>query len=764
MDQPMIYPETNDQENVINNNKTIQETQDIEESENDQNIFFIIKDKNSYILSCSLKKNDSILLKLKLYSNSITFYYESIYNNENLLKISNLFLLCQDMNESFNLLIDILNKNGNNIKLDFINDDKAKLSLFVELPTKKKENAYILLNKKQIKLKKNLNENKVYELNELNNKIEKIQKNQSELEKKLEEKLEILNTIVDKQNYLEIELKNKIKEIEQIKLFQNKYEKKSKNDVNKIDIIEKEQKDILLNIDHIKEKQKCIDEINKNNEQNIDKILKNFPEIETKIELIKNNQDEMHEVLNNKNNEIEHLTERLLNYQNTLDKIKVDINTIKENQSNIKDEIREKDEKQKLEEIEENKNNIINENKKEDEEYTKEIIKQIEDLKKENKIMKAKIINNEQKLISFMKTINNKLNELEDEKINPADFQFVKNISSELFNINVYNNRACIFSSYHDDNIYIAYGVVLSLNLECYDILNNKKFIIIKQLHKDSFDSCRYFLDDIQKRDLIITSSLDSHVKLVNFKKEKSEIILDLNFESTKGEIINTTCFFKEYIIVPFSREGKVKFYSMNSDYIGELEGDAGFILGLNKYYWEKKNLHYALIANTVGIYAFIIDGFCLYHKFIPPAKVKKKEKKKEEKDKEEDEEDNGFDEPYIIEKDDTLILIGPCFYYGYIYLWDFLKGNLIYTFETISGISDICIWNNKYIFASLINNKNNFQFELINLESKEIEKKFVKRDKEDGAGIKVLRHKSKGDYLICISSKGNLDLYTIKK
>ena len=161
MDQPMIYPETNDQENVINNNKTIQETQDIEELENEQNIFFIIKDKNSYILSCSLKKNDSILLKLKLYSNSITFYYESIYNNENLLKISNLFLLCQDMNESFNLLIDILNKNGNNIKLDFINDDKAKLSLFVELPTKKKENAYILLNKKQIKLKKNLNENKV---------------------------------------------------------------------------------------------------------------------------------------------------------------------------------------------------------------------------------------------------------------------------------------------------------------------------------------------------------------------------------------------------------------------------------------------------------------------------------------------------------------------------------------------------------------------------------------------------------------------------
>ena len=62
--------------------------------------------------------------------------------------------------------------------------------------------------------------------------------------------------------------------------------------------------------------------------------------------------------------------------------------------------------------------------------------------------MKEKIKNNDKKLTSFMKAIDNKLNEIEDEKINPADFQFVKNISSELFNINVYNNRACIFSSY----------------------------------------------------------------------------------------------------------------------------------------------------------------------------------------------------------------------------------------------------------------------------------------------------------------------------
>ena len=35
------------------------------------------------------------------------------------------------------------------------------------------------------------------------------------------------------------------------------------------------------------------------------------------------------------------------------------------------------------------------------------------------------------------------------------------------------------------------------------------------------FDSCRYFYDENNKRDLILTTSLDNHVKVINFKKRK---------------------------------------------------------------------------------------------------------------------------------------------------------------------------------------------------------------------------------------------------
>lgn len=96
-------------------------------------------------------------------------------------------------------------------------------------------------------------------------------------------------------------------------------------------------------------------------------------------------------------------------------------------------------------------------------------------------------------------------------------------ITSDLFKENFYNNRASIFYSITYDTIYVAYGIK-SLDLECYDVIYDKKFIIKKQLHKMPFDSSRYYYDDNKKRDLLITASRDSHVKLINFKKEDSEI------------------------------------------------------------------------------------------------------------------------------------------------------------------------------------------------------------------------------------------------
>ena len=85
------------------------------------------------------------------------------------------------------------------------------------------------------------------------------------------------------------------------------------------------------------------------------------------------------------------------------------------------------------------------------------IMKQIEELKKENVLLKKKISNNEKNL----ELIKKKLIEMGDDKIYPGDFKFKKTISSDLFDVNVYNNRACIFTSCQDDNVYVVYGIFL---------------------------------------------------------------------------------------------------------------------------------------------------------------------------------------------------------------------------------------------------------------------------------------------------------------
>jgi hypothetical protein len=67
-------------------------------------------------------------------------------------------------------------------------------------------------------------------------------------------------------------------------------------------------------------------------------------------------------------------------------------------------------------------------------------------------------------------------------KTDPYNFKYDELISQDLFDQNFYNNRACIFTSFRDNKIYIAYGEK-SLNLEGYDLLDSEKFTIKEKLH-----------------------------------------------------------------------------------------------------------------------------------------------------------------------------------------------------------------------------------------------------------------------------------------
>ena len=400
-----------------------------------------------------------------------------------------------------------------------------------------------------------------------------------------------------------------------------------------------------------------------------------------------------------------------------------------------------------IEKIKQNNSYLSQENQKTNKKFEETrayIDLKIEKLIQENEDMKKKINDLNHKYSTLNKTILG----LIKEQRSPTGFEYEKTISSNLFKKNFYNNRACLFASQIDNKVYVAFGET-SLNLVCYDIIDDKKFTIIENLHENNFDTCRYFYDSNKKRDLLITASLDAHVKLINFKRDKSTKIMDLNFQSKNAKVINNTSYIlKDIILIPISSStaGTIKFYNMDAEYISELEENAGFILGLNTFYDQQKKENYILIANDKGILSYNMEQSSIME-FIP--------KMTEEK------ENNGFDEPYVIKKNNKLLLVGPCFYHGFIFLWDFYNRDLIKTIKTSSGISDINFWDNNYIFAGMVHSKNE-SFILINIEKGEIEKKFELRKPNDvSAGVKVLKHES-GNYLISATMSGDLNLFVI--
>ena len=704
---------------------------DIEDDENEayeiteEKTFIIEHCNETYLLSISTTNQNSILFKLKLNKEFITEYYQRIYKLDSLIKISELFKIYNTLEESYSVIIENLEKNSKEVKIDF-NKYNVKVTLDFVLLLRKKVTANFILKKKEINIGSILNL--------FNNKIINFQGNQTQLEGKLTK----INELLNQKQGIENELKAKINELAIIKNSQIDLENSINQNKNSIKDISNEQNNILSKIEEISSKNK-----------NLGLILQKYNELKNKS----NENAEKYLELN----------KSIQSFQKSLSKISEEINLVKNNQEEIKANIENKEEKTKLiikrqSNFEENNKNDINELRKEIDFLKNDMGKKIEDLTKKIENMGEKKEEKEIRLkIEKQKKLEKEYIKLKSCLNNPKNFKYDELISKDLFTKNYYNNRACIFNSFKYNKIYIAFGDKKSFNLECYDVLDSKKFTIIKKLHKQPFDSCRNYYNKKEKLDLLITASLDSHVKIINFKREKSEILIDFNFESKDRKIINTAFFVDDLIMVPFSSRinGTVHFYEPNYNsgtkykYIDKINSNAGFILGLNSCYCKFN--YYVLVANFEGIFSYTkskLDSPKLHHKFIPPFT-------------EEEKEHNGFDEPYLIENDRKYILIGPCFYHPYLFFWDFFEGDLIYKMKLESGISDICLWDNDYLFASFTHGEH--QFALINVNDKKVENTFNDKEKEQrGCGVKIVKNKFYGNYLISIGLNGNLNLFSI--
>ena len=703
-----------------------------EESLEEKTDFELIVD-NNYVYTAT-KKGKTIIFRVQNKENIIPVNYELVYDSNDMNKLSKIFMLCSNMDEVYHILVGSLKDNKKDIKIEIINE-KAICKFILDYKVlDKKENHSIILNKKKSDLK----------VETINDEFIKFSNKQKSLEIKLEEKVNEINLIKEKQNKLQEEFEKKLKEIDEIKKTQNEFLNYINENKNKFIENEKFQNNIKSELDGLKN---GMEQYNNN-------IPNNKEEIEGKLgdirNLIKNQKNEMLNSLQNQNKDINNLSIISKELKKSIDKVNFDINRINENQKQRQLFLKIDDKyelNRKIEALNLNTKNSI----KEIIEENKNMKMKINELTDNYNLLKNKINatlekNDKKPEFDDMNLQKIKIDEEKEMKDAPTKFKFMKTISKDIFKKNFYNNRACIFISYTDKKAYIAFGES-SLNLEGYDIKNEVKFTIYRKLHENNFDSCRYFYDEKNERDLIITASLDSHVKIIKFNRNLSTIIFDLNFKESDKVIINTAYFLNDIILIPISNKnnGTLAFYNFNKEYISEIQ-NVGFVLGLNTYTDSESNNNYILIANTIFVLAYNIEKSS-FIKFIP--EMTPEEKK-----------NNGFDEPYIIKRGKKSLIIGPCFYHPYLYVWDFFNGDLIHKITTSSGISDICLWNNFYAFAGMVRKSQNIFFVLIDIDKGEIVKEFENRIDNGCAGIKIINHENE-KYLITSSLNGNLDLYS---
>ena len=819
---PNIFDKEDKEKKGFNENEIIEEKEILEEHK-----FSIIKNKMNYILICSKTNNDSIILNLKLDEEIVYFYYEIECHYKKLTNLSRIFDLSENSSESYEVLIENLNKYKEDIILDF-NGKILIISIKFLFPSGKTKYGKITLDKKENDLN--------IILQKLNSKFISMHEKQETIENKFDEKI---NLIISEQNILKEKLDKNLDNIKTIKLSNSKLEQiinQNKEAINKIREEQNNNKNIFLKYENESEENKVkqlnneieIKELNNYVNKSFEKINLS---IEKKINLIGKNQDKLDTIINKNNKEIIQIDKQLSTYNDSFEKINKDINLLKDNQRKMKNNYEEeilkinsielnqtklkesREDKEKelkdslnkaLNEIEFLKNKI-NENEKNIKLFKEKIniLEEQKNKKEENKIEikepsknEKKIIqqyqNNKEKVKSIKKVIgmgkfntrnyndfkkfstepNN--NERKEEKIKvekkeensnpffkkierystqsnffkrPHNFTLSGIISTKLFTKYCNNNSACIFNQKY--KIYIAYGVN-SLDLECYDYLLDDNFLLFKKLHKEPFDSCRYFYDNKNYKDLIITSSHDSHVKVIDFKEKDSTLILDLDFEYIKDVIINTAYFIDNKIMIPFAfhtKSGRVSFYNLKGIKINELKSDPGFVLCLNGYYHEDKQINYAIVSNSNGIYVYNINNYSLYNKFIPKIKSLKS---------------TSFSEGHIIEIEEKIVLVGPLFSEGFLYLWNLISKDLFKLIKLSYGLTDICFWSNNYIFATY-NGSIKDKFVLININDKEVEKGFGYEEIEKTCyGIKILRNRIEGEFLITYTSEGKLYLYKI--
>ena len=267
--------------------------------------------------------------------------------------------------------------------------------------------------------------------------------------------------------------------------------------------------------------------------------------------------------------------------------------------------------------------------------------------------------------------------------------EFYKVLENESLSFYELYNSFIIFESYVR-LIYLVYSKV-NLSIVFYNLDDEKKICEIKNAHEDYIQNFRHYQDKNERRDLILSLSLDNNIKLWNMNN--FECLCNYEKVNNSG-FLYSACFLNDnninYILScndgnTFSES--IKVFDFHGNMIKEVKDSYDPTNFIDVYYDNKSNNKYIITGNCNYMKSYNYDLNEVYHIYNQNI------------------DNNSYHHNLIIyEKYGTVKLID--LFFGKILMWNFHSGELLRTIEINDNTIDtFCLWKNEYIFIGCLDN-----------------------------------------------------------
>ena len=319
---------------------------------------------------------------------------------------------------------------------------------------------------------------------------------------------------------------------------------------------------------------------------------------------------------------------------------------------------------------------------------------------------------------------------------NPKEIQLISNLTKDSYSDDSgLVNTFTVFNSIN--NILFLIYSNRNKSIICYDLNEEKILKELKTYNNKYITSIKHYMDDINKRDIIMTISSDeNNIKLWNINNW--ELILNLQKVNNKGYLFSG-CFLKEnnnnYIVSSNldwnSNLEPIKIFDFNGNKIKEISDSNDKTMYIETYYDKNIEKNFLVTCNENYIKSYDYINNKIYHKYYDS--------------------ENGTHNSLIIKDNEEIIKILESCNDGYVRIWNFHSGLMINKIKVINKpLIDICLWNNSYFFVGCKDNS----IKLIDLKSGIIVKSLIGHN-QTVLTIRKIKHKILGE---CLITQGYMD------